>query len=87
MSGKSAVLSPAACGQNPVQVRFLLRHTQMDESVFMLTEDMLPQVCGVMVDEECAPLIAYRRDEIAYQERAVTEMEKFFRAATGKSET
>ena len=27
MSGKSAVLSPAACGQNPVQVRFLLRHT------------------------------------------------------------
>ena len=59
----------------------------MDDSVFMLNEDMLPQVCGVMVDEECAPLIAYRRDEIAYQERAVTEMEKFFRSASGKSET
>ena len=48
---------------------------------FILTEDMLPQVCGVLVDDECAPLIAYHRDEIAYQERAVTEMEKFFRSA------
>ena len=58
-----------------------------DDTVFMLDDEMLPQVCGVMVDEECAPLIAYRRDEIAYQERAVTEMEKFFRAVTGKTET
>ena len=35
----------------------------MDESVFILTEDMLPQVCGVLVDNECAPLIAYNRHE------------------------
>lgn len=35
----------------------------MDESVFILTEDMLPQVCGVLVDDECAPLIAYTRHE------------------------
>ena len=35
----------------------------MDESVFILTEDMLPQVCGVLVDDECAPLIAYNRHE------------------------
>ena len=53
----------------------------MDDSVFMLNEDMLPQVCGVMVDEECAPLIAYRRDEIAYQERVVTEIEKLMQSA------
>ena len=53
----------------------------MDDSVFMLNEDMLPQVCGVMVDEECAPLIAYRRDEIAYQERIVTEIEKLMQSA------
>ena len=59
----------------------------MDESVFILTEDMLPQVCGVEIDEECAPLIAYHRDEVAYQERVVTEMEKFFRSVTDKSET
>lgn len=35
----------------------------MDESVFILTEDMLPQVCGVLVDDECAPLISYNRHE------------------------
>ena len=35
----------------------------MDEFVFMLTEEMLPQVCGVLVDDECAPLIAYNRHE------------------------
>lgn len=52
----------------------------MDDSVFMLNEDMLPQVCGVMVDEECAPLIAYRRDEIAYQERIVTEIQKLMQS-------
>ena len=53
----------------------------MDDTVFMLDEDMLPQVCGVMVDEECAPLIAYRRDEIAYQERVVKEFEKLMQSA------
>ena len=59
----------------------------MDDTVFMLDDDMLPQVCGVEIDEECAPLIAYHRDEVAYQERVVTEMEKFFRSVTDKSET
>lgn len=53
----------------------------MDDTVFMLNEDMLPQVCGVEIDEECAPLIAYRRDEIAYQERIVTEIEKLMQSA------
>ena len=52
-----------------------------DDTVFMLDDDMLPQVCGVMVDEECAPLFAYRRDEIAYQERIVTEIEKLMQSA------
>ena len=59
----------------------------MYDTVFMLDDDMLPQVCGVEIDEECAPLIAYHRDEVAYQERVVTEMEKFFRSVTDKSET
>ena len=35
----------------------------MNESVFILTEDMLPQVCGVLVDDDCAPLISYNRHE------------------------
>ncbi len=42
-----------------------------DESVFMLTEDMLPQVCGVMTDEECAPLVAYHSEVKAYQDQLV----------------
>ena len=50
----------------------------MDDTVFMLTEEMLPQVCGVMVDEECAPLISYRRDEKAYLERFAVDSENFF---------
>lgn len=53
----------------------------LDDTVFMLNEDMLPQVCGVLVDEECAPLIAYRRDEQAYLERRITELDKFMRCA------
>ena len=56
----------------------------LDDTVFMLNEDMLPQVCGVKVDEECAPLIAYRRDEIAYQERVVTEIEKLMQSAVDR---
>ena len=56
----------------------------MDESVFQLTEDMLPQVCGVTVDEECAPLIAYRRGEVSYQERVVTEIEKLMQSEIDK---
>ena len=32
----------------------------LDDTVFMLTEEMLPQVCGVLTDEDCAPLISYR---------------------------
>ena len=56
----------------------------MDESVFQLTEDMLPQVCGVMVDEDCAPLIAYRRGEVSYQEHTVTEIEKLMQSEIDK---
>ena len=41
----------------------------MDESVFILTEDMLPQVCGVEIDEECAPLVAYYSEVKAYQDQ------------------
>ncbi|MCQ2408495.1 MAG: hypothetical protein MJ065_08235 [Oscillospiraceae bacterium] len=37
--------------------------TPMDDSVFMLNDDLLPQVCGVLVDDECAPLISYNRHE------------------------
>jgi hypothetical protein len=35
----------------------------MDDTVFMLNDDMLPQVCGVLVDDEYAPLITYNRYE------------------------
>ena len=42
-----------------------------DESVFMLNKDMLPQVCGVMTDEECAPLIAYHSEVKAYQDQLI----------------
>ena len=35
----------------------------LDDTVFILNEDMLPQVCGVLVDDECAPLISYNRHE------------------------
>ncbi len=50
----------------------------LDDTVFMLTEEMLPQVCGVLTDEECAPLIAYRRDEKAYLNRLAVDSENFF---------
>lgn len=32
------------------------------------------------VDEECAPLFAYRRGEVSYQERVVTEIEKLMQS-------
>ena len=43
----------------------------MDDTVFMLNDDMLPQVCGVMTDEECAPLVAYHSEVKAYQDQLV----------------
>ena len=48
----------------------------MDESVFILTEDMLPQVCGVLVDDECAPLITYNRNEPALLVLTVVETDE-----------
>ncbi len=53
----------------------------MDESVFILTEDMLPQVCGVLVDDEYAPLITYNRYEpqlLVLTVVVVDETEKLF---------
>ena len=50
----------------------------LDDTVFMLTEEMLPQVCGVLTDEDCAPLISYRRDEKAYLNRLAVDSENFF---------
>ena len=55
----------------------------LDDTVFMLTEEMLPQVCGVLTDEDCAPLISYRRDEKAYLNRLAVDSENFFCSLMG----
>lgn len=48
-----------------------------DDTAFMLTEDMLPQVCGVEIDEDCAPLIAYHSEVQAYHDQLIRNFDAF----------
>ena len=54
----------------------------MDDTVFMLNEDMLPQVCGVQVDEKCAPLAAYNDDAARSAQSIADCMEQFLKNST-----
>lgn len=52
-----------------------------DDTVFMLTEEMLPQVCGVRCDAESVPVKAYKEDEKQCQLRASAIMKDYLRDA------